>query len=143
MSPTSTKGKKSPDKLNSLILHKIREQERVLQNESGGKYNKGHFESAVYLKKVRKSIENPKHTKIELRGQLKDNINYQRALNDVYGFTLIGLSIALCLLGVIVTVQTVFHPSLTGPMGVLLLSFFGSACLFLLLYWNYFKKEVK
>ena len=143
MSPTAGKGKKQPNKVKSLIIQKIREQERALQNEAGENYNKGHFESAIYLKKVRNSIENPKQHKIELRGQLKDNISYQRSLNDMYGFLLIGLSIVMCLLGVIVTAQTVFHPSLTGPMGVLLLSFFGSACLFLFLYWNFFRKEVK
>lgn len=143
MSPSTNKGKNQPDKLKSLILHKIREQERDIQNNLKGSFDKGLFESAVYLTSVRKSIENPKQNKIQLKGQLKDNINYQQSLNDIYGFTLIGLSFIMFLLGIMVVVQAAFHPSLAGPMSVLLLSFFSSGCLFLYLYWNFFKKEVK
>ena len=141
MSPSTSKGKHQLDKLKSLILHKIREQEREIQNEMRGTFNKDLFESAVYLKNVRRSVEDPKQSKIQLRGQLKENINYQQSLNEIYGFTLIGLSIVLFLLGIMVVIQAAFHPSLAGPTSILLLSFFGSGCLFLYLYWNFFKKE--
>jgi hypothetical protein len=143
MSPSASKGRHQPDKLKSLILHKIREHERDIRNELKGGFNKDLFESAVYLKNVRKSVEDPKQSKVQLRGALKDNINYQQSLNDIYGFTLIGLSIVLFLLGIMVVIQAAFHPSLAGPTSILLLSFFSSGCFFLYLYWNFFKKEVK
>ncbi len=143
MNPSNTKGKKQPDKLKSLIIHKIKEQEREGQQALKRGFNKDLFEKQMYLKNVRNSIENPKQTKIRLKGQLKDNINYQLSLNDIYGFTLIGLCIVLFLLGLMVVVQAAFHPSLAGPTSVLTLSFFSAGCLFLYLYWNFFRKEVK
>ena len=142
MSPSGVKKRQQPDKIKSLIIHKIKEQEKDMQNKLRTEFSKDLFENAIYLGNVRKSIENPKQSKIQLSCQLKDNINYQQSLNDIFGFTLIGLSIVLFLLGIMVVAQAVFHPSLAGPTSILLLSFFGSGCLFLYLYWNFFKKEV-
>ncbi len=142
MSPSNNKGKKQPNKINSLLLHKIAEQERVIQNEMEGGFDKGLFESAIYLTKVRNSVENPKQSKIQVKGQLKDNINYQQSLNGIYGFTLMGLSLIMMLLGIMVVAQAVFHPSLMGPMSMLIMSFFGSGGFFFYLYWSFFKREV-
>lgn len=132
---------KQPDKVKSLILHKIREKEVAIQNELRDKYDKGLFESALYLQKVKSSLKNDDKKKIELKGQLKNNINYQVSLDAIFGYFLIGVVILFFLLGFIITIETVFHPSLTGTLSPLFLATYGMATLFFILYWNYFKKE--
>ena len=49
---------RQPDKVKSLILHKIREKEVGLQNELRKNYDKGLFESALYLQNVKSSLKN-------------------------------------------------------------------------------------
>lgn len=133
--------KKQPDKIKSLILYKIREKEVSIKEELEKQYDKNLFESAVYLNKVKKSLKNQDNKKIELKGQLKNNINYQRSLEDILGYCLIGLFILFFLLGFIITVETIIHPLLTGAMGTMLLITYGASAFFFILYRNYFKRE--
>ncbi|MFX0134763.1 MAG: hypothetical protein ACFFDN_14070 [Candidatus Hodarchaeota archaeon] len=133
--------KNQPDKVKSLILHRIREKEVAIHNELRKNYDKGLFESALYLQKVKSTLKNEDKKKIELRGQLKNNINYQISLDAIYGYFLIGVTILFFLLGFIITIETVFHPSLTGTLSPLFLITYGMATFFFILYWNYFKKE--
>ncbi len=142
MSPGSHRSaKKQPDKIKALILHKIHEKEVFIQNQLSKSYDKGLFESAMYLKKVKSSIRDRDKGKIQLTGQLKDNINYQCSLEDILGYCLLGFFGLFFMLGLIITIETIFHPSLTGPMSILFLITYGASAFFFILYWNYFKKE--
>ena len=132
---------KQPNKVKSLILHKIREKEVGLQNELRRSYDKGLFESALYLQNVKSSLKNGDKKKFELEGPLKNNVNYQISLDAIFGYFLIGVVIIFFLLGFIITIETIFHPSLTGTISPLFLATYGMATLFFILYWNYFKKE--
>ena len=131
---------KQPDKVKSLILHKIREKEVGLQNELRKNYDKGLFESALYLQRVKSSLKNDDKKKIELKGQLKNNINYQVSLDAIFGYFLIGVVILFFLLGIIMSMYAVFHPSLTGTISPLFLATYGMGVFCFVLYWNYFKK---
>ena len=142
MSPGSHRStKKQPDKIKALILHKIHEKEAFIQNQLSKSYDKGLFESAMYLKKVKSSISDRDKGKIQLTGQLKDNINYQRSLEDILSYCLIGFFALFFMLGLVITIETIFHPALTGAMGILFLLTYGASAFFFILYWNYFKKE--
>lgn len=142
MSPGNNKIKGQPDKVKSLILHKIREKEKKIQNELRKNYEKGLFESLLYLQKVKSSLRNEDKSKIELKGQLKNNINYQRSLDEIYGYCLIGVFTIFFLLGLVITIEAIFHPSLTATMSPLFLITYGMGAFFFILYWNYYKKEV-
>ena len=105
------------------------------------KYSKELFENAVYLKKARKTLENQDKKKIEIKGQLKDNLNYQDSLSELIGYSLIGIFILFFLLGVATVIEAFLRPNLTTTLSVLLLIFFSMSVLFIVLYWNYFKRE--
>ena len=76
-----------------------------------------------------------------MQGQLKDSISYQRSLDDIIGYGIIGISILFFMLGLIVVVETILYPNLTMALSLLILMFFGPGILSFLSYWYYFKKE--
>ena len=140
-SSRSPKNNGSSDRFKPLILHKIREKELILQKELKNGFNKDTFESAIYLKKFKDSFNNRGTNKIQLQGRLKDSISYQRSLDDVIGFGIIGISILFFMLGLIITIETTLYPNLTAALSVLILIFFGPGILSFLSYWYYFKKQ--
>ena len=103
------------------------------------KYLKKH---KSYIRKVLEwALENQDKKKIEIKGQLKDNLNYQESLSELIGYSLIGIFILFFLLGVATVIEAFLRPNLTTTLSVLLLIFFTMSVLFIVLYWNYFKKE--
>lgn len=135
------KSNSDSNKIKPLILHNIREKELSLQKKLRKSYNKDLFENAVYLKKARKTLETQDNKKIEIKGQLKDNLNYQESLSELIGYSLIGIFILFFLLGVATVIEAFLSPNLTTTLSILLLTFFGMSILFLVVYWNYFRKE--
>jgi len=141
VSSHSSKNTGNSDRFKPLILHKIREKELILQKELKNGFNKDTFESAIYLKKFKDSFKNRGTNKVKLQGQLKDSISYQRSLDDIIGYGIIGISILFFMLGLIVVVETILYPNLTMALSLLILMFFGPGILSFLSYWYYFKKE--
>ena len=105
-------------------------------------FDKELFENALYLNKVKKSLKaRDKKGKIEVKGQLKDNISYRRSMDDILGYSFLGAFILFLLLGVAILVEAILIPSLTGTLSLLFLATFGTSVFFLAIYWNYFRKE--
>lgn len=129
------------NKIKPLILHKLKQKESLIQKELNKSYNKDLFENAIFLKKTKNSIKNQERGKIELKGQLKDNIRYQRSLENVLGYSFFGVFILFLLLGLIITLEAILYPSLTAPMSFLFLVTYGMSVLFFVLYWNNFRRE--
>ncbi|MFX1257056.1 MAG: hypothetical protein ACFFAN_04305 [Promethearchaeota archaeon] len=140
LSGKKKRSKQNSDKIKPLILHKIRETELSVQKELEKEYNKELFESALYLKKVKSSIKNQEKGKVEIKGRLKENISYQRSLDDILGYSFIGVFILFFLLGLVVVIEAICNPSYTGTLSILLLVTFGPATLFFIIFWNYFRK---
>lgn len=136
-----SRNKNNSDKIKPLILHNIREKELSVQKKLRKNYSKDLFENAVYLKKARKTLENQDKKKIEIKGQLKDNLNYQESLSELIGYSLIGIFILFFLLGVVTVIEAFLSPNLTTTLSILLLIFFSMSVLFIVLYWNYFRRE--
>lgn len=131
----------SENKLKPLILHKLKTKERTIQKELNSSYDKNLFESVIYLKKAKNSLKKEENGKIILTGQLKDNIEYQRSLDNILGYSFIGVFILFFLLGIIVTLEAILFPLLTAAMSFLFLVTYCVSVLFFILYWKNFRNE--
>ena len=90
LSPRTHKRKDSST-LKPLILQKIKEKELTIQDNLKNNFNSQQLETAIYLKTVRSSLASEKKSKIAIHGALKDNINYQKSIEDVYKFFILGI----------------------------------------------------
>ena len=126
----------------TLILQKLKQKEQSIQKALNNEFNKNSFEKAIYLKKIRGSITKNGSDKISIKGQLKDNINYQKSVEDIVGYCFIGAFILFFLLGFVIIIETVIYTALTPTLSILILILFGPAALLLAIYWNYFHNEV-
>ncbi len=139
-------GNKNSDQKNgafkTMLLHKIKQKELSLQKELKNSFNKDSFEKAIYLKKLRGTINRNSNDKIRIKSNLKENLNYQKAVEDIIGFCFIGAFILFFLLGFVIIIEAVIYPALTPMLSMLLLIFFGPSALLLAVYWNFFHSGV-
>lgn len=137
-------GKGSTDKkgnrIKPLLLHKIQEQESVLQQHLSQGFEQDKFKSLLQLKILRKSL-NENKGKIILKGSLKDNITYSHTIEDIIKFAIIGCFLLFSLMGGIALIEMVLYPSLTAEISFLLLIDLLVAFACILLYKNYKKKS--
>ncbi|TFG08630.1 MAG: hypothetical protein EU539_01830 [Promethearchaeota archaeon] len=128
------------DKITKLLIHDLRNKELSIQKNLRDSYRKEEFEDAIYLKKVKHSLKKKEKGKIEIKGRLKDNITYQESINSIFGYFLMGFFVLFFILGLIITIETIYDPSLTMSMSYLFVLTFGTSILFFIFYWNYFKE---
>jgi hypothetical protein len=129
-------------KLKEVIMHGFQEQEGQLRKELNEEYDKGKFEKMIAFKNAKHAMQNYDGGKIMLKGKLKDNLIYQCTIPSIFGYLIIGLFLLFLILGVIVAIQTIYHPKLTAQMSFFTLLFLGTASFFLLLFRQYSKKAV-
>jgi len=139
LSPRTKKDSKDPNKLKPLILHKIKQKEISLRETLNYKFNPQLLETAIYLKKVRKGIEENDHRKIVYQGSLKNNINYQQSLEQILGYFTLGAFLFAFLFGFAITIETMLYPLTINTQGIYLLILFGTAALLFIVYWHYFR----
>ena len=77
--------------------------------------------------------------KIKVSGALKNNINYVRALENVFGYFIIGLIISFLVVGIVVLIESLLYPEYFEGLSFLLLIFFSSSMLLILIFKNYFE----
>ncbi len=141
LSPKGRQKKNDTNKLRPLILHKVREKEIALRETLNYDFNAKTFEQAIYLKKIKKGLEeNGKH-KIVIQGALKDNINYQLSLKSILGYFILGVFLVAFCFGFVVLIEMMLFPFTVGIFGLSILLLFGVAALFLILYWQNFRGE--
>ena len=134
--PMSKKG----NRIKPLLLHKIQEQEYVLQQHLSQGFEQDKFKSLLQLKTLRKSL-NENKGKIVLKGSLKDNIIYTHTIEDIIKFAIIGCFLLFSLVGGISLIEMVLYPSLTPEISFLLLIELLVALACILIYKNYKKKS--
>ncbi|TFG28653.1 MAG: hypothetical protein EU532_04755 [Promethearchaeota archaeon] len=130
----------NPDKLKDYLLHNLKTKQLEIRKQLKNKYNKDLFKEAIYLKQTRDSLKNEKDGKILLRGRLKENLVYQKSMEDIYGYFILGIFFLFLILGFVITYECVLYPSLTASVSYLFLLTYGSSISFFLLYWYYYKK---
>lgn len=141
LSPRSRQKRNNDNKLKPLILHKVKEKEIALRETLNHDFNSKTFEQAIYLKKIKKELEESGKNKIIIQGALKDNINYQLSLKSILGYFILGLFFVAFCFGFIVLIEMMLFPFTVGIFGLWILLLFGVSAFFLILYWQNFRGE--
>lgn len=141
LSPRSRQKRNDDNKLKPLILHKVKEKEIALRETLNNDFNSKAFEQAIYLKKIKKELEESGKNKIVIQGALKDNINYQLSLKSILGYFILGLFLVAFCFGFIVLIEMMLFPFTVGIFGLWILLLFGVSAFFLILYWQNFRGE--
>jgi hypothetical protein len=131
------KKERNSDALRPLILQKIREREIFLQKKLQRRMDSHQFETAIYLRSVKNSLTNT--NKVTIHGALKDNLTYQRSIESVYRFFILGVIILLISLGAAILIELSFFPLSSGQLSTWALILFG--CGAILIY--YYIKQVR
>ena len=115
----------SSSKFKPMLLHKIKEQERVLQNNLNKKLDQMNLERAIFLKNIKKSLKESNTNRITSQGTLKDNMDFGKSQNILIKYFLFGIAfISLCL-GGLIAVEMFLYPNTMPVLSNLLLIFFG------------------
>ncbi|MFW9881970.1 MAG: hypothetical protein ACFFG0_53585, partial [Candidatus Thorarchaeota archaeon] len=85
--------------LKPLLLQKIAEKESYLRKSLKYELNSQSFETAIHLHSLRNSITKQKTGKITVKGALKDNIIYQKSIESIFGYLMLGAIMLLISLG--------------------------------------------
>lgn len=141
LSPRARQKRNNDNKLKPLILHKVKEKEIALRETLNQNFNSKTFEQAIYLKKIKKGLEENGKNKIVIQGALKDNINYQLSLKSILGYFILGLFLVAFCFGFIVLIEMMLFPFTVDTYGLTILLLFGVAAFFLILYWQNFRGE--
>lgn len=140
LSGNKSKAKYQMGGITPLVMHKIRVEERNIEQKLHQHYDPELFEKLLQLKTIRKSFQKEKSGKISVEGALKDNINYFHSKEKLIQFFLIGWVILLGMLGIIVLTQTILFPLTAMGMSPYLLIIFGACFLLILIYRYYIKR---
>lgn len=139
---SSRSGRKAQDshKLKPLILQKIREKEKEFHQDLNSRIDPAKLESALYLKSLRKMLEQKKNNKIIIQGALKDNISYQQSLPVLFGYLIIGVIITLLSVGALILFEMSSFPIIIPYIDIWVVSLFVGIIVLILLYVKFMKK---
>jgi hypothetical protein len=141
LSPKTKRKQKNSSDLRPLILQKIREREIRIQKNLQSKLDSQQFETAIYLRSVKNSLINDKKGKITIQGALKDNIRYQKSIENIYGYFIIGLIILLASIGLTILYELSIISIFSSELSSWTLLFFGGAILLIFIYIKLIRKE--
>jgi len=128
-------------KFKPMLLQKIKEQERVLQNNLNKKLDQMNIERAIFLKNIKKSLKESNKNRITFQGTLKDNMDFGKSQNILIKYFLFGIAfISLCLSGLI-AVEMFLYPNTMPALSNLLLIFFGIVIIMIFSYKSLNKKR--
>jgi len=140
LSRQNSRKNQDENKIKPLLLYKIQEQERTIQQQLSKQFDKDSFKQILSLKALKKSL-NDKTGKITIKGALKENLNYMNSVENIVKYAIIGCMLTFLLIGSIILVEMIFYPNLTFNISPILLVCFFSSLFFILLYRNYQKRE--
>lgn len=127
--------------LKPLILQKIREREVVLRKNLQRQLDEHNFETAIHLRSLKHSIANDKKGRIAVHGTLKDNISYQRSIEDIFGYLILGVILLLISLGIAILIELSFTPLHSGDLSIWVLIFFTCGAILIYFYIKQFRKR--
>ncbi|MFX0029919.1 MAG: hypothetical protein ACFE8B_11960, partial [Candidatus Hermodarchaeota archaeon] len=132
--------KEGTSKFKPILLQKIKEQERVLQNSLQRKLDQTNIERAIFLKNIKESLTSNHQNRITLQGTLKDNLNYNKSQNTLIKYFILGIAFLSLSLGVLIGVEIFLFPDLMKAINHLLLIFFGIVITAIFLYKHLHKR---
>ncbi|MFX0004444.1 MAG: hypothetical protein ACFE9C_04740 [Candidatus Hodarchaeota archaeon] len=140
LSSGNRKKSKDADTLKPLILQKIAEKERNLRKNLQHELNAPRLETAIHLHSIKNSLANDKKGKIIIHGALKDNLNYRKSLESIYGYMLIGVIILFVSLGIIILIEMSALSIYSSDLSTFLLFMVGSAVILIYYYIKKYRK---
>ncbi|KKL47507.1 hypothetical protein LCGC14_2334850 [marine sediment metagenome] len=141
LSPNARKNKnKNTSKFRPLILQKVREQERALQNTLNNKLDQTNLERALFLKKLKEGITKSGNSKISLRGVLKDSVDYNQSPSIFIKYFMIGFALLCALCGIMILIEALQFPFISDVLSQTLFIFFGVIVVLILLYRMFTKR---
>ncbi len=141
LSPNARKNKnKNTSKFRPLILQKVREQERALQNTLNNKLDQTNLERALFLKKLKEGITKSGNSKISLRGVLKDSVDYNQSPSIFIKYFMIGFALLCALCGITILIEALQFPLISDVLSQTLFIFFGVIIVLILLYRMFTKR---
>ena len=86
-------------------------------------------------------MEKKRNNKITFQGTLKQNLSYQRSIEEIFKYLLLGLFTLILSLGIIILIEMIYFPEYNEALSGWSLFFLGVAFVIIIAYLKYFKKE--
>jgi len=131
--PQGARQKTESSKFQPIVLQKIKEQERVIQNNLRKKLDQTNIERAIFLKNIKESLISNHRNKILIQGTLKDNLDYETSQHPFLKYFLIGLTILSLCLGALIGIEMFLFPAVMSAINHLLLVFLAIFIIVILL----------
>jgi len=141
LSPNARNSKnKNTSKFRPLILQKVKEQERALQNSLNNKLDQTNLERALFLKKLKEGLDGRRNIKIALQGVLKNSVDYNQSPNIFIKYFIIGFALLCALCGITILIEVFQHPIISDILTQTLFIFFGIIIVLILSYRMFTKR---
>ncbi len=124
----------------NLMVFKLGQKEDQINKQLNEKYDPALFERKILIHQIKNSLSQKGSGKIRIQGNLRENLVYQRSLDKIIGYVLLGLFIILFSIGITILFELTLYPSLAASLGLLLILLFGSATFFFYIYWIRFMR---
>ncbi len=141
LSPHIKRKQNEQNILKPLIIQKIKEKELFIKRELEHSFNSQLFEDAIQLHSVKNSLTKRRKNKIIVQGSLKQNLSYQKSIEDIFKYLVLGLIILLFLLGSIILIEVMYLPTEISGLSSWSFFFLGPAAILILIYIRFFKRE--
>ncbi len=135
LSPNARKSKdKNTSKFRPLILQKVKEQERALQNNLNNKLDQTNLERALFLKKLKEGLEGGGNIKIALSGVLKNSVDYNQSPSIFIKYFMLGFALLCGLCGITILIEAFQFPLISDVLSQTLFILFGIIVVLILFY---------
>jgi len=141
LSPRIKRKQNEQNVLKPLIIQKITEKELSIKRELEHSFNSQLFEDAIHLHSVKNSLTKRGKNKIIVQGSLKQNLSYQKSIEDIFKYLILGLIILLFFLGSIILIEVMYLPTEISSLSSWSFFFLGPAAILILIYIRFFKRE--
>ncbi len=141
LSPHIKRKQNEQNILKPLIIQKIKEKELFIKRELEHSFNSQLFEDAIQLHSVKNSLTKRRKNKIIVQGSLKQDLSYQKSIEDIFKYLVLGLIILLFLLGSIILIEVMYLPTEISGLSSWSFFFLGPAAILILIYIRFFKRE--
>lgn len=118
------KGKQSktgPDKVKSLLLHRITQKEQILRDSYEERFDHKTFTDLLKLQALKNSIEKSSKGKIAIQGRLSDNLIYHSSQQNIIIYAIWGVFLVFAMISGLILYETIFFPYLTVKLSPILL----------------------
>ena len=126
-------------KFKPLLLHKMSQQERIIQKKLNLRLGQDDLEKAIILKNMKNSLDH--NGRLSMQGSIKDSMDYHQNNNSIIKFVFIEIALLSLFLGIVIITEILLYPLTFVPLSNLLLILLGVVVVIILLFKNLFQKK--